>query len=214
MNVFALILILLIVTILVGGLVFVIVRQTFAIKSSQSSISDLNTSVAGMKGDILSDATVSDGRMILLGRAVAANQTQLDLDSVAAQAQLTQFENNLKLDVVSQRVSIKTPTVGAPLSLSTTAPSTASTSAPTDSTKWLQVTDRDSVKYANVAVGSLWTDTGVSISKGACVDFGNGISMCGDQGHVRILGALEVCDSSGASCVPYGPKAAAAAATA
>lgn len=187
---------------------FVIVRQTFAIKSSQSSISDLNTSVAGMKGDILSDATVSDGRMILLGRAVAANQTQLDLDSVAAQAQLTQFEKN----IVSQRVSIKTPTVGAPLSLSTTAPSTASTSAPTDSTKWLQVTDRDSVKYANVAVGSLWTDTGVSISKGACVDFGNGISMCGDQGHVRILGALEVCDSSGASCVPYGPKAAAAAA--
>lgn len=206
MNVLAAILIMLIVTIITGAMVFIIVRQTFAIKSSQTSISELNTSVAGIKGGIISDSTVTGQRLLLIGKAVAANQTQTDQDSVTANTQMTKFEDSLKTDVLSQRISFQTATVGAPLSLSTSAPTTASTSAPTDRQKWLQVTDKDSKNYANLGLGMLWADKGISMSQGACVNFGNSMSMCGDQGSVRILGALEVCDSAGATCVQIGPK--------
>lgn len=185
MHILAAILVVSLVTLLAGVLVYVIVRQAFAIWNSQQSITGLTSTVASIQTNIASDESATDSRFLLIGKAVAANQTQTDTDKVASDTQLASLSDRMKLDVQSKRVSFTTSTTpiqGDSLSLSNVAPSVSSfTATPADSTKWLQLTDKDSTHFANLGVGSLWVDKGVAIPKGACVDFGNGISMCGDD---------------------------------
>lgn len=170
MNGVAAVLIIIIITAITGVMVFFIVRQSNKINEIQ--------------GDILSDEQDNQARLLLIGQAVSTNQAQTDLDKTASDTTATGLKS-LATNIVSNRVSINTAAAASasktgPISLSTVAPKNSAT-APTDSTKWLQVTDNTSTDYANLGVGSMWADKGVSMPKGACVDFGNGISMCGDQ---------------------------------
>lgn len=165
MHMIAIALLVLIVTILMGVLVFVIARHNNAIEQGEESIADMGTSITAIKSNLLSDEV--------------KNTAQIATSAAAITALATSAGKN----VMSDRFSMTTPTTakaGDSLSLSTTAPSSKTTQAPSDSTKWLQLTDKDSTNYANLGVGSMWADTGVSMAKGACVDFGNGMNMCGD----------------------------------
>lgn len=160
-------LIVLIVTILTGVLVFVIVRHTHMLEQGEQSLSDLSSSITGIKSNILSDE--------------AANTTQI-ASSAAALKSLT---TNLGTSVLSNRLAVTTPTsvsAGDSLSLSTTFPTanSGSTNVPNDSTKYISVTDKNSSIYQSMALSSMFADKGIALGKGACVDFGGNGSMCGN----------------------------------
>lgn len=193
MNVFAGSVIFFLCTTLTGVLVYYIVHHSYAIGDTNTSIDDINSSVKGIKSNILKDEASNDGSFVTMAQAILTNQSQTDKSVsdisdanthiASTSAAFTALTSGLKTNLQTNRMSLNTPTtsnLGDTLSVSTTAPS-ASTTAPTDGTKWLSVTDKNSTNYANLGVGSMWADKGVSMAKGSCIDFGNGATVCGNQ---------------------------------
>lgn len=166
MNGVAAALLILVITTITGVMLFFIVQQAYKIRDIQ--------------GNIISDEQANQAHLIQLGKAVSTNQAQSDVDKTASD-KIASGLAAMATDMRSDRVSLTSPVaLSKPISLSTEAPSTSLT-APTDPAKWLQVTDSTGANYANLGVGSMWADSGVSMPKGACVNFGNGSSMCGDE---------------------------------
>lgn len=183
---------------LVGVLVFVIVHHTYQIWEGQSSIVTLNSNFDGLRSNLVTSGNSNAGRLLLLGQALSSTQMQSDLDKLvsdqntsdvkAATAALTAMHT----DVQSNRFSFLTPTsatAGDSLSLSNTAPKTSNQATEASPSSWLHLTDKNSSNYANMAVNSMWADKGIAVTKGSCVDFGNGMSMCGDTSSPFLAGS-------------------------
>lgn len=214
MYVFVAAILIILLTVLAGVLVFFIIHHTYAISDNQSAILDTNTHVTDIKTNIVSDETSNQGNFANIAQALLDNKTRTNDDRRAiadANAQITaaksliadnssafaSLTNGMKVNLQSNRMLFNTPTtstLGDALSLSTTGPSTfAATNPPSDSKNWLQATDKSSTKYVNLGVGSMWSDTGIQMSKGACVNFGNNANMCGNQtGAVAVGGHASI----------------------
>lgn len=179
----------------IATLVYFIGSQSYEISGAKATIVGIDSDVTEIKSEIKENEDSYDENLVTIANAILSTQSETDqssLDIIEAKHQIAQntsalrtFSDDLKTNLQSRRLSLNNSASASltdALSVSRNAPS-ASLTAPKDST-YLHVTDGSNNNYSNLGVGTLWADKGVSMAQGACVDFGNGASMCGNNAGV------------------------------
>lgn len=144
--------------------VFLIVRTLVMLHRDKESIDVMNVKLADMTQRITTDETDS-GNLY--------NTLKSTIDTTRSESAI--MASNIGTNVTTQTLSIGSS--GSLLSLGMMPASNASRG---DGASWLYLNNSSNTQFANFGVGSLLADNGIAISKGSCINFGNGASMCDD----------------------------------
>lgn len=120
-----------------------------------------------------------------LSQRVATGETSLTQTRSETAQVATSIINNITSNVKSNKVTVTGTYATAgdnSLVLTTDQVHIASSGEPDPARAagWMYLTNGAGTGYADLGVGSMWADKGITVSPGSCIDFGGGTAMCGD----------------------------------
>ncbi|MEW5315122.1 MAG: hypothetical protein WDW38_006573 [Sanguina aurantia] len=153
MNAFVAVLLVVVFLLLAALVGFLVVKLVYTLIEGGRSINNLNQRVTLTRNET---AQVATSIINNIGSNVSSNKLTV-LGTVA-----TTGDNN---------ISLTTSQVPLPATLKPD---------PSRGAGWLYLTNSLGTGYADLGLSSMWADKGITVSPGACINFGSGSAMCGD----------------------------------